>query len=49
MMLAFRILMLVIVVLGALGAIADKDKNKFLLLFALAGALFLCSFSGGIR
>ena len=49
MMFTFRLLMLVIVILGGIGTIADSDKNKFLLLFAVAGAMFLCSFVGGVR
>ena len=49
MMIAFRVTMLVIIVISALGAIADKDKNKFVLLLTVCGALFLCSFLGGVR
>lgn len=49
MMIAFRVTMLVIIVISALGAISDKDKNKFVLLLTVCGALFLCSFMGGIR
>ena len=49
MIIAFRVLMLVIILVSALGAIADKDKNKFVLLLTVCGALFLCSFAGGIR
>ena len=39
----YQIFLLVVSVIAALGAVADKDKAKYTALFAVAGVLFLAS------
>lgn len=43
MMENFQGLMLVVAAIAALGSVADKEKSKFIALFAVAGVLFLAS------
>lgn len=45
-MTAFRVILLILLVLSGIGTIADdKRKGSLLCLFALAGTLFLVSFT----